>query len=214
MIDAKLFVTAAGLGAGLAMDAFSVSLANGLHEPRMKWRRILLIAGTFAGFQLAMPLIGWFFVHTAAQYFSAFQPFIPYIALFLLLFIGGKMLIEGLHPKECKIVPTDSPDGATVTEDGRVCCEGQRALGIGALLIQGVATSIDALSVGFSIADYGTVEALVACLMIGVLTLGICTAGVLIGKKFGTRLAEKASVFGGAILILIGLWIFIEGVFL
>ncbi len=204
------FLTAAGLGMGLAMDAFSVSLANGLHEPHMRMRRVLLIALTFAAFQLAMPMIGWFCVHTATQYFNAFQPFIPYIALFLLLFIGGKMLAEGLRPQSCKIVPAESEDGAVVTEQGTVACESQHAFGIGALLIQGVATSIDALSVGFTIADYGAREALIACLVIGVLTLGICTAGVLIGRKFGTRLAGKASVLGGVILIAIGLWIFVS----
>ena len=179
----------------------------------MRWRRILLVAGTFAFFQFAMPMIGWFCVHTAATYFNAFQPFIPYIALFLLLFIGGKMLIEGLRPQECKIVPAESEDGATISEGGRVVCEGQHACGLGALAIQGIATSIDALSVGFTISEYGTFEALVACLVIGVLTLGICTAGVLIGKKFGTKLAEKASLFGGVVLIGIGIWIFVSSFF-
>lgn len=207
------FLTAAGLGFGLAMDAFSVSLANGLHEPSMRPRRVMLVAGTFAAFQLAMPLAGWFCVHTAATYFKAFQPFIPYIALFLLLFIGGKMLLEGLKPQTCKIVPPNSEDGATVSEDGRVVCEGQHAFGLGALMIQGLATSIDALSVGFTISEYGTLEAIVACLVIGVLTLGICTAGVLIGKRFGTKLAGKASLLGGVILIAIGIWIFVSSFF-
>lgn len=207
------FLTAIGLGFGLAMDAFSVSLANGLHEPYMRPRRILLVAGTFAAFQFAMPLAGWFCVHTAATYFNAFQPFIPYIALFLLLFIGGKMLLEGCKPQECKIVPTGSEAGATISEQGRVVCEPQHAFGIGALMIQGLATSIDALSVGFTISEYGVLEALVACLVIGVLTLGICTAGVLIGKKFGTKLAGKASLLGGVILIAIGIWIFVSSFF-
>ena len=199
------------LAVGLSMDAFAVAICKGLAMRKVSWKNAAWVGLWFGGFQALMPLVGFLL---ANSFYQVIEVFDHWIAFVLLLFIGGKMLIEGLHPKECKIVPTDSPNGATVTEDGRVSCEGQRALGIGALLIQGVATSIDALSVGFSIADYGTVEALVACLMIGVLTLGICTAGVLIGKKFGTRLAEKASVFGGAILILIGLWIFIEGVFL
>ncbi len=207
------FLTAAGLGIGLAMDAFSVSLANGLHEPRMRWRRVLLIAATFAAFQFAMPMLGWFLVHTATQYFTAFQPFIPYIALFLLLYIGGKMLMDGIRPKECKIVYGEDENGAVVTAEGGVSCEGQHALGIVALLVQGVATSIDALSVGFTISEYGTLEALIACLVIGVLTLGICTAGVLIGKKFGTKLANKAAILGGVILIAIGIEIFVTGVF-
>ena len=209
-MNVSFFLTAAGLGAGLAMDAFSVSLANGLHEPSMRRRRMLMIAAIFALFQFAMPLIGWFCVHTAAHYFTKFQVFIPYIALFLLLFIGGKMLLEGLRAPQCKIVSRDSTAGATISEQGSVVCEEQHALGIAALLIQGLATSIDALSVGFTIADYNTPQAIVSCLVIGVLTFGICTAGVLIGRKFGTKLAGKASLLGGVILIGIGLWIFVS----
>lgn len=208
MITFGLLVTAMGLGAGLAMDAFSMSLADGLHEPSMRRRRICLLAGVFAFFQFAMPMIGWLCVHTAASYFSAIQPFIPFVALALLLFIGGKMLWEGLRPCKCEEVQT--PDGETVT----VCECPVTYLGFGALIVQGIATSIDALSVGFTIADYNWLQALVACLVIGVLTFFICAAGVVIGKKFGTKLEQKASVFGGAILILIGIKIFVEGVLL
>lgn len=208
MITFGLLVTAMGLGAGLAMDAFSMSLADGLHEPSMRHRRICLLAGVFAFFQFAMPMIGWLCVHTAASYFSAIQPFIPFVALALLLFIGGKMLWEGLRPCKCEEVQT--PEGDTVT----VCECPVTYLGFGALIVQGIATSIDALSVGFTIADYNWLQALVACLVIGVLTFFICAAGVVIGKKFGTKLEQKASVFGGAILILIGIKIFIEGVIL
>jgi len=206
MINAELLLTATGLGAGLAMDAFSMSLADGLHEPTMRKRRICLLAGVFALFQFAMPMIGWFCIHTAATYFDAIQPFIPYVAFGLLLFIGGKMLWEGLRP--CKCEEKETPEGETVT----VCECPVKRLGFGALLLQGVATSIDALSVGFTIADYGVLEALVACLVIGMLTFGICAVGVVIGKKFGTKLEQKASVFGGAILLLIGVKILLEGI--
>lgn len=181
-------------GIGLAMDAFSVSMANGLNEPGMKKNRMTLIAGTFAGFQIVMPLIGWFCVRTIAKTFQAFQKFIPWIALILLLYIGGKMLIEGIRNKE----DDDEEYGA---------------VGIGALMVQGVATSIDALSVGFTIAQYHLVAALVEALIIGVVTFAICIAGLIIGKKFGTRLKSKAAILGGVILILIGLEIFIKGVF-
>ena len=84
------FVNSILLGIGLAMDAFSVSLANGLREPKMKGRRIALIAGVFAGFQALMPMIGWVCVHTIAQRFHRFESFIPWIALALLGFIGGR----------------------------------------------------------------------------------------------------------------------------
>ena len=191
MID--VIINGVALGVSLAMDAFSVSLANGLHEPKMKKRKITLIAGIFALFQLAMPMIGWFCVHAVAEKFEMFQKFIPWIALGLLGFIGGKMLYEGIKGEG---------------ED-----EGNMPVGLWALMVQGVATSIDALSVGFTISDYDVWKALICCLIIGVLTFGICFAGVLIGKKFGTGLAGKASILGGSILIVIGIWIFIKGVF-
>lgn len=182
------------LGVGLAMDAFSVSLANGLNEPKMKAKKICGIAGMFAFFQALMPMIGWFCVHNLVNYFKVFEKFIPWIALILLLFIGGKMLIEGLHPGE------DEEETKTT-------------LGLSALLVQGIATSIDALSVGFTISDYNWIMALVCALIIAFVTFFICVAGVIIGKKFGTKLANKASILGGVILIAIGIEIFISGVF-
>lgn len=181
------------LGIGLAMDAFSVSLANGLNEPCMRRRKMCGVAGIFAGFQFAMPLIGWICVHTIAQYFQAFERLIPWIALILLGYIGGKMLYEGIH------CDAEEADCAVV--------------GFVGLLIQGVATSIDALSVGFTIAEYRFPEALAACLLIGAVTFFICYAGLAIGKKAGTKLAGKAGIFGGAILIFIGLEIFITSWF-
>lgn len=177
------------LGIGLAMDAFSVSLANGLNEPQMKKGKMISVAGIFSLFQFAMPLTGWICVCTVAQYFKAFEKLIPYIALILLGYIGGKMLYEGIKNK-----------------DGE---EEKAAVGLSALLVQGVATSIDALSVGFTISDYSFAEAVLACLLIGVVTFFICFTGIAIGKKAGTKLAGKAGILGGVILIFIGLEIFI-----
>ncbi len=185
-------ITSTMLGVGLAMDAFSVSMANGLNEPCMKKKKILAIAGTFAGFQMLMPLIGWICVHTIATHFAAFQKFIPWIALALLGYIGGKMIAESKEECECG-----------------ECTK----LTFATLMIQGVATSIDALSVGFTISDYGFVMALVCSGIIAVVTFFICVSGVIIGKKFGTKLTGKASILGGVILIIIGLKIFIDGVF-
>ncbi len=182
------------LGVGLAMDAFSVSLANGLHDPQMNAGRMNMIAGVFAGFQFAMPLIGWLCVHTILRYFRAFERAIPWIALLLLAFIGGKMLLEGIRSDSSAETPS-------------------AGLGLGLLLIQGIATSIDALSVGFTIAEYGWGMAFAACLIIAVVTYTLCMAGLMIGKKFGTRLSDKAQILGGVILIAIGAEIFIAGVF-
>ncbi len=181
------------LGIGLAMDAFSVSLANGLNEPCMKKRKMTVVAGIFSVFQFAMPMIGWICVSTVAQYFKAFEKCIPWIALILLGYIGGKMLYEGIYDKES--------------------CEEKKSVCLSLLLVQGVATSIDALSVGFTIADHGFLEALISCLLIGAVTFIICFAGIYIGKKAGTKLSGKAGILGGAILIFIGLEIFITSWF-
>ncbi len=181
------------LGVGLAMDAFSVSLANGLSEPKMRKGKMCGVAGIFALFQGAMPLIGWICVSTIARYFTAFEKCIPWIALVLLGWIGGKMLYDGIKNKDCG--------------------EEKPPVGFTGLLVQGVATSIDALSVGFTISEYNLVEALVACLLIGVVTFFICFAGIAIGKKAGTCLAGKAGILGGVILIFIGLEIFITSWF-
>lgn len=190
-LDFAFFFNSILLGVGLAMDAFSVSMANGLNEPCMKRRKICLVAGTFALFQALMPMLGWICVHTVLQYFNAFQKFIPYIALILLLFIGGKMLMDGFKKK-----------------DEEECV----GVGILALLVQGIATSIDALSVGFTIAEYDLLSAFISSLIIAVVTFIICLIGILIGKKFGTVLSNKAQIFGGIILIEIGLEIFITGI--
>lgn len=182
------------LGVGLAMDAFSVSLANGLNDPHMKKRKMCMISGVFAGFQFAMPVIGWICVSTVVEYFNAFEKCIPWIALILLCYIGGHMLFEALGN----------------TDEDENC--GKSNVGMAALMLQGVATSIDALSVGFTISDYNFIEAIVACGIIGVVTYAICLAGLKIGKKAGTKLSNKAEVLGGVILIFIGIEIYIKGI--
>ena len=194
MLNFTFFFNNILLGVGLAMDAFSVSLANGLNEPKMNKGKMTGVAGVFALFQAAMPLIGWICVHTIVQYFSWFEKLIPWIALILLCYIGGKMLYDSIKNKE-----SDSDE--------------VKRVGLTALLVQGVATSIDALSVGFTIADYSLTLALLAVLIIAIVTFFICLAGILIGKKFGTKLAGKAGILGGVILIFIGLEIFITSWF-
>ena len=190
------FLNSILLGVGLAMDAFTVSLANGLNEPQMKGIRMNLIAGTYSFFQFAMPMIGWICVHTIVEYFKSFERFVPWIALALLLYIGGEMLVNGIRKKE------SSEAGESTTR-----------LGFGRLMVQGVATSIDALSVGFTIEQYQFPLALVASLIIAFVTHFICLGGLVIGKKAGLKLAEKASILGGLILIGIGIEIFVKSFF-
>ena len=197
-MDFNFFLSAALLGLGLAMDACAVSMANGLKEPCMKVGKISLIALLFAFFQAAMPLIGWVCVHTVVEKFQAFGKAVPFIALGLLGFIGGKMLYEGLTHKDCE--EKDS-------------CGCAKPLTFFALIVQAIATSIDALSVGFTIAEYNFTEALVAVAVIALVTFITCFVAVFLGKKFGTKLGNKAEVLGGLILIGIGIEIFISGVF-
>ena len=188
------------LGVGFAMDAFSVSLANGLNEPKMPVRRALGIAAIFSIFQGIMPFIGWFCVTNVKRFFDGFTNVIPFIALGLLGYIGGKMLYEGIKEYKCK-------------SGGGTDCPVPQRLTITALLLQGVATSIDALSGGLDMEGYVLLEAVLCALIIAVLTFGICFAGIQIGKKSGTVLSSKAAIFGGSILIFIGLEIFVTWVF-
>ena len=185
------FINSVLFGVGLAMDAFSVSVVNGIAEPDMTKGKRRRVAGTFAGFQAAMPMIGWFLVHTLVSVFSSLEGFIPWIALILLLFLGGKMIIEGIKG-----------DADTESE-----------IGHGALIVQGIATSIDALSVGFTIADYNWVYALVSALIIGAVTYLLCRVALKIGRTVGMKIADKATIVGGIILCAIGIEIFVKGVF-
>ena len=216
------------LGIGLAMDAFSVSIANGLNEPKMKSGKVLLIALNFALFQFAMPMIGWICVHTIVEHFSVVQKFIPWIALLLLLIIGGKMVIESsielTKIKKCKYCNNinctnrkykfiESTKKQILTECEQKSKIEKKELGFVLLLVQGIATSIDALSVGFTISEYNWLMALIASLIIGTETFAICVAGLKIGKKIGEKLEGSAQIIGGVILIAIGVEIFVKGVF-
>lgn len=178
------------LGIGLAMDAFSVSCANGLSEPDMKKGRMAGVAGVYAVFQFMMPMIGWLCVRTIDGIFAGFRSVVPWIALVLLLWIGGKMIF------------------AFFKKDKE---EEKKILTFGLLIVQGIATSVDALSVGFAIAGYKMTTALAACAIFGIETFIICVCGIVIGKKVGTKFVGKALLLGGIILITIGIEIFVKG---
>ena len=193
-LDFLFFLNNVLIGVGLAMDAFSVSLVNGLADPKMKTRKMLTVAAVFATFQALMPLIGWVFVHSLVTWFSWIGGVIPWVSLVLLSLIGGKMIADAYKP-------CDKEGG----------CGG--GAGILALAAQGVATSIDALSVGFTIAEYTVLPALLSSVIIGAVTFGVCLLGVWLGKHFGTRFSHKAEILGGVLLILIGVEIFLTGIF-
>ena len=191
-MDGLFFLNSLLLGVGLSMDAFSVSIANGLNEPKMPKAKTFAVSGPYAFFQALMPLAGWFFIHTFVEKFKSFEKFVPFIALFLLAFIGGKMLLEGIKKEPEK--------------------EKVRKLTPAVLLVQGIATSIDALSVGFAFAEYNFTMALAASLLIAAVTFILCTGGLVLGKKAGMKLADKATIIGGIILIAIGIEIFLSNI--
>lgn len=148
-----------------------------------------LIAGTFGFFQFLMPLLGWICVHWVVDLFQSLLPYIPWISLVLLFALGLMMIRDGLSGEEEEVCPETS---------------------FQCLLLQGLATSMDALSVGFAIASFGAREAVASSAIIGVVTFLICLAGIVLGRHFGMKLADKATVAGGFILMGIGLEIFLS----
>lgn len=181
------------------MDAFTVSIANGISNAHLKKQQAMKVTFVYAFFQFLMPLIGWFFVHEAAATFKTFNRIVPWIALILLLFLGIRMIIEGRkQAKACEI--NNEVDSANLT--GWL------------LLLQGIATSIDALSTGFAIHDYTGRMAFVCSLIIAIVTWVMCFIGVQIGKKVGCLFSANATVLGGVILVVIGLEVFAKGVLL
>lgn len=179
------------LGVGLAMDAVSVSVANGLEDPGMSRKKSFGIAGTFAFFQWLMPMLGWFFVTFLLSLFRVIAPFLPFVSLALLLYIGGKLALEGIRGDS-----EETPDSG---------------IGLKALLLQGIATSIDALSVGFTLASYRAAEELLSSVLIALTTFILCLGALHAGKQAGAVLNRQAKVIGGLILIVIGARIFITG---
>ena len=227
-INFLFLVNSALMGAGLAMDAFSVSLSNGLTESRMKTGKMLLVSGVYGIFQCLMPLIGYLLVHTVAEHFTLLFEITPFIALILLGYIGGKMIAEGIRDIQAEkkrkesagktehadavesAVSSDEAKNAEPAESTDAAQTGSRVLTFKLLLIQGIATSIDALSVGFTIADVTFPMALLEAVIIGLVTWAISFVGIAIGKRFGTKLASKAVLVGGLILVGIGLEILIQ----
>lgn len=181
------------IGVSLSMDAFAVSLCQGLSMPRLNWRHAAVIALFFGGFQALMPVIGWLL---GSQFAGYIQSFDHWVAFVLLLLIGGNMVREAFSPEEEE----------EEEEDG--CSAGER-LDLKRLFLMAVATSIDALAIGVTFA-FLEVQILEAASVIGVTTFVISLAGVAIGNYFGTRYQKRAEITGGVILILLGTKILLE----
>ncbi len=182
---AELFL----LAVGLSMDAFAVSICKGLSMKKATLKQGAICGAWFGGFQAIMPVIGFFLAMTFADAIRAFD---HWVAFGLLAIIGINMLKEAFH-KECD------------------CCENQDAdLSFKTMLVMAVATSIDAMAVGISLAMAGDVNIWTAALLIGVITFGMSALGVKIGNVFGSRFEKKAQAAGGLILIVLGIKILIE----
>ena len=194
------------LSIALAMDACVVAMTNGMTYPKRPVKKSLLVGGFFGFFQFLMPLIGYLITHfVAGAFLDSFETISGIIAFVLLAFLGGKMLKDGLcHCEE------------------EVCCcnqEETKKLGLSQLTMQAIATSIDALAVGVTLqmtelagasVAFGAVGATVC---IGVITFALSVGAVYIGKAVGTKLANKATLFGGTVLILVGLKILLSALF-
>lgn len=178
------------LGVGLAMDAFAVSICKGLVMRKVNKKQAVIIALFFGGFQAIMPVIGWLLCKGFQTYIEAFD---HWIAFALLAFIGVKMIIETLREKEDDVVIEEMDPPLDMKE----------------MLMLAIATSIDALAVGISLAalDRPIVE---SAAIIGVVTFVISIIGVYIGKFFGNRYKKRAELTGGIILVLIGVKILCE----
>ena len=180
------------IGISLSMDAFAISVTNGLTLKNFNERHALWMGLYFGGSQFLMPLIGFFLGSTVSRYVTAFG---PYISFALLAFIGGKMLLDS--------VKSGGDDEA-----------GMQDLTHKTLLAAAVATSIDALAVGVSFAFLEGVRLLPSCLLIGCTTFVISFGGAMLGSKIPGLNGKKAGIVGGLVLIGIGLKILIQGVFL
>ena len=183
------FIVNIFLGLGLSMDACAVSMANGLNGDKLKTKNLLFISFMFGLFQGLMPFIGYI---VGAQFVAYISFIVPWLALAILGFLGTKMIIDSVKNKNEEVTAQN--------------------LTFKVIFIQTIATSIDALSVGLTIISYTLLQAVVACLIIAVITFIICTIAHVIGKKFGYILGDKATIVGGIILIIIGLEIFITGI--
>lgn len=200
---------------GLAMDACAVAMTNGMTDLKMPIKRTLLIGVFFGFFQFLMPVIGYFITgFIASAFLEVFEKTSAWISFALLAFLGGKMLYEGI--KEWIESKKPSTDGCENCETLGMCTrlkaeDKKNELTLGKLFMQAIATSIDALAVGFTLQSCQMSEAGLALglwgstAMIGVVTLVLSVVAVYIGKAVGGGLANKAEVFGGGVLIAIGI---------
>lgn len=195
------------IAVALSIDAFAVGMTNGMQEPKMRFLKMLLIAGMYGFFQFLMPVVGYF----SSSVFSALvEKIAPWLSFALLGAIGGKMIFDGVMEMTSRQVQTVG--GIPLKEILQ-----KSGLTMGTLLAQAIATSIDALAVGIAFLAVGTTEGLpfhaaLCALIIGAVTLILSLGAVELGKRAGDKFSDKAGFAGGCVLVAIGLKILLEAV--
>ena len=199
------------LAVALSMDACAVAMTNGMCDVKMPFKKVLLIGLFFGAFQMVMPIIGYYISGIVADVFlETFEKISAWISFALLAFLGGKMLFEAITEM-----------AKAKKGEGEVCAcpieKDKKRPWILQLTLQAVATSIDALAVGVTLQMAAISEVGLALGVwgatgvIGGVTCGLSIAAVYIGKKMGNKLADKAGLLGGIVLLAIGIKLLIEG---
>ncbi len=177
-------------GLGLAVDVFIMALTDGLDFPDIKKRKLLLLAALFSAFNILMPMLGWLCMHSVSVYVPYFDEALSWIAFALMTGIGIKMIVDGVKKGPKK------PCRSTVN--------------VGALILQCFVTSVDSLAVGFVIASYTAVEAVVCAVVIAAVTFIVFCLGFSVGRRCGLKFAGVASIVGGIAFIGIGVEILVS----
>ncbi len=203
------------LSVALAMDACTVAMTNGMTESKMPVKKALLIGVLFGGFQMMMPLIGYYITGiVAGAFMSVFEKISAWISFGLLAFLGGKMLWDSVREMRCR----RKAKSENVCETEGACPCAREELSLGKLIMQAIATSIDALAVGVTlqmaaISETGlALGAWGATGAIGVITFALSFGAVFVGKVIGDKLSDKAGLFGGVVLVAIGIKLLLEGI--
>lgn len=184
----NIIITSIFLGLGLAADACAISMTDGMNEPKIKFDKMFLISLSFGLFQALMPFISYL---VGSKTLTKIEWIIPWVALTLLSFLGIKMILESRKSEE----------------------QDTKKLTFSVIMLQSIATSIDALTVGFSISNYKLIEAIITVLIIMFMTTFLCVIAFYLGKKFGTKFGKTATLIGGIIILLIGIEIFLTSFF-
>ena len=183
-----IFFNAIILGITLAMDAFSISVSKALIANEIKIKNALKLGAVFGGFQAVMPLLGYFI---GSGFYSLIKNYFGVVSFIILAYLGGKMIYDyflGEEENLCKDI--------TFKE----------------LFILGIATSIDALAAGFCFGANAFFETIISCLIIGIITFIICWFGYVLGTRLAEKIGNKSTLFGGIILVLLGVKILIESI--